>query len=73
MHLQRLDGDDSGRPVGAAVVRSLASGDIVLELGAADGPPVVRLTLSRSEAMRLIGATQDVLQSGGEEILMADD
>lgn len=73
MRLQRLDGDESNRPVGAAVVRGLGSGEIVLELGAADGPPIVRLTLSHSEAMRLIGATQSVLQSGGEEILIADD
>jgi hypothetical protein len=73
MRLQRLDGDESSRPVGAAVVRGLASGEIVLELGAADGPPVVRLSLSHSEAMRLIGATQSVLQSGGEEILITDD
>lgn len=73
MRLQRLDGDDVGRPVGAAVVRGLASGEIVLELGAADGPAIVRLTLSRSEATRLVGATQEVLQSGGEEILIVDD
>jgi len=73
MRLERLDGDETSRPVGAAVVRSLVSGEIVLELGAADGPPVARLTLSHSEAMRLIGATQTVLQTGGEAILIADD
>lgn len=73
MRLQRLDGDETSRPVGAAVIRSLPAGDFALELGAADGPPAFRLTLSRREAIQLVDATQTVLHDGGEEVLITDD
>ncbi len=73
MRLVRLDGEETGRAVGAAVVRAVGSGEIVLELGPADGPPLIRLTMSHAEAMRLTSATQAVVQGGGESILIADD
>ena len=73
MRLERLDGEETGRAVGAAVVRAVGSGEIVLEFGPADGPPHVRLTMSHTEAMRLTSATQAVVQSGGESILIVDD
>lgn len=73
MRLERLDGEETGRAVGAAVVRAVGSGEIVLEFGPADGPPLVRLTMSHSEAMRLTAATQAVAQGGGESILIVDD
>ena len=73
MRLERLDEDETGRAVGAAVVRAVGSREIVLELGPADGPPLVRLTMSHTEAMRLTAAAQAVVQSGGETILIVDD
>jgi hypothetical protein len=73
MRLERLDEDDAARAIGAAVVRSVGSREIVLEFGPADGPPLVRLTMSHSEAMRLTAAAQAVVQSGGETILIVDD
>ncbi|HKG27137.1 MAG TPA: hypothetical protein VKB09_15915 [Thermomicrobiales bacterium] len=73
MRLERLGGEETGRAVGAAVVRAVGAGELVLELGPADGPPLVRLTMSHTEAMRLAAATQAVVQSGGESILIVED
>ncbi|MEA2525673.1 MAG: hypothetical protein QOF01_1971 [Thermomicrobiales bacterium] len=73
MRLERLGGEEAGREVGAAVVRAVGAREIVLELGPADGPPLVRLTMSHTEAMRLTSAAQTVVQSGGESILIVDD
>ena len=59
--------------VGAAVVRAVPGGGVVLELGPADGPPHVRLSLSGAEAVRLSSTVRGVAASGGEEVLIVDD
>ena len=66
-------GAEGGRDIGAAVVRQHPGGGMVLELGPADGPPHVRLTLSTEEATRLTGAIQAVSGGRGEAIVMVDD
>ncbi|HEY8445682.1 MAG TPA: hypothetical protein VIL01_01095 [Thermomicrobiales bacterium] len=72
MRLERLDGDDINRPVGAAVVR-VSNGDIVLELGPADGPPLARLAMSHAEATRLAATLTSVVRGGGESVLIVED
>jgi hypothetical protein len=73
MRLEQRDGEETVRPVGAAVVRSVGGGDVVLELGPADGPPLMRLRMSYTEAMRLATAVQAVAHGGGESVLIVDD
>lgn len=72
MRLDHLDGDENSRTVGGAVVRAVSGGELVLELGPADGPPLVRLTMSAREATRLAAAVQSIVQSGGETVLIVD-
>ena len=59
--------------VGAAVARTAPGGGVMLELGPADGPPHLRLSLSSAEALRLASTVQNVAANGGEEILIVDD
>jgi hypothetical protein len=73
MRLEQRDGEETNRPVGAAVVRTVGGGDVVLELGPADGPPMMRLKMSATEAMRLAAAVQAVAHGGGESILIVED
>ena len=73
MRLEQRDGEETVRPVGAAVVRAVGGSDVVLELGPADGPPLMRLRMSHTEAMRLATAVQAVAHSGGESVLIVED
>ena len=57
--------------IGAAVLRSVPGGPILLELGPADGPAQVRLALNPQEAQRLIGGLRRVIADGGEAVVMA--
>ena len=66
-------GGEVGHDIGAAVVRAAPGGGVLLELGPADGPPHVRLSLTSAEALRLSATVRGVATSGGEEILLADD
>ncbi len=59
--------------VGAAVARTTPGGGVMLELGPADGPPHLRLSLSSAEALRLASTVQGVAANGGEGILIVDD
>jgi len=61
------------RDVGAAVVRAAQTGGLLLELGPADGPPMVRLSFSTAEAARLSNTLHTIGANGGEAILMVDD
>jgi hypothetical protein len=72
MRLERLDGEETHRQVGAAVVR-VSGGDVVLELGPADGPPLARLHMTHSEAVQLASTLQSVAHGGGESILIVED
>ncbi|MGH2562761.1 MAG: hypothetical protein ACRDJH_27185 [Thermomicrobiales bacterium] len=73
MQLDVMDDQVQIRPVGAAVVRAGRGGGVVVELGPADGPPHVRLSLSRDEAVRLCATIHSVAHGGGEEILIVDE
>lgn len=67
------DDGEGGRAIGAAVVRATPAGGLALEVGPADGPPLVRFHLSPAEASRLAAALQAVSSNRGEEIVMSDD
>lgn len=60
------------RAVNAAVIRADRTGTIKLELGPADGPPHVALSMSVDEAQRLNAALRAIGQNGGEEILLTE-
>ena len=66
-------GAELKRQVGAAVVRPSPTGGVLLELGPADGPPHVRLTLSAEEATRLSATVHAVAHGGSEAILLVED
>lgn len=60
------------RSVSAAVVHVNHGGGIVLEVGSADGPPHMRLTMTAREAHRLSAALRTIGTDGGEEILLTE-
>lgn len=67
------DDGNGGREVGAVVARAQPAGGIALEVGPADGPPVVRFSLSTAEATRFCATVQAVINGRDEEIMMMDD
>ncbi|MGI9253141.1 MAG: hypothetical protein ACR2J8_05305 [Thermomicrobiales bacterium] len=64
------DDGDGGRELGAIVVRAHPVGGAMIEVGAADGPPVVRFQFSAAEAQRIGAALQQVAGGGGESVLL---
>ncbi len=64
---------DGGREVGALVARATPTGGVAVEVGPADGPPLVRFAFTVAEATRLLAAVEAVINGRDEEILMADD
>lgn len=61
------------RDVGAVVARGTPGiKGVVLELGPADGAPLMRLVLSASDATRLAAMLHRMATDGGEEILIPD-
>ncbi len=67
------DDGDGGREIGALVARSTPTGGLSLDIGPADGPPLVRFAFTLAEATRLLAAVEAVINGRDEEILMADD
>lgn len=70
--LTDADGD-GGRAIGAVVVRAHPGGGMAVEVGPADGPPLVRFQFASTEAARLAAALQAVGGGRREEIVMEDD
>lgn len=68
-----VDDGDAGRPVGAVVVRAHPAGGLAIEVGPADGSPILRLMLASTEAARLAAAVQAVLNGRNEEVVMVED
>lgn len=67
------DDGEAGRAVGAVVVRAHPGGGLAVELGPADGPPVLRFRFATTEAGRLAAALQAVAGGRDEAIVMTDD
>jgi hypothetical protein len=72
MRIETLGGDETARPIGAIVVVKNGS-DILLDAGPADGLPILRVRLSRSEALQLSTNLRAVANGHGEEILLSED
>lgn len=71
MRLELLDHEDSQRVIGAIVVTK-DGGDISIDAGPADGLPLVRLKVSRAQALQLSANLRAVANGRDEEVLLAD-
>ena len=60
------------RGVGAVVARATPAGGLALEVGPADGAPLLRLVMSTSEASRLGATLQAVVNGRDEEIMITE-
>lgn len=67
-----LLGSDDARVIGAIVVTKDA-GEIAIDVGPADGPPTLRMTVSRSQALQLSANLRAVANGRDEEVLLADE
>lgn len=72
LNLSAADGEH-GREIGAIVARTRAAGGVELDIGPADGSPLLRFTLTSSEAARLMATVQAVINGRREEIMLAED
>ncbi len=61
------------REIGAVVARSSPAGGLTLEIGPADGAPILRLGLSKAEAHRLITTLESIINGRDEEIMLTED
>ena len=60
------------RDVGAVVARATPAGGVALELGPADGAPLLRLVMSAAEASRLSATLQAIVNGRDEEIMITE-
>ncbi len=70
MKLEYFDDDEPARTIGAVVLKLLRNGEIQLDLGPADGIPLVRLLMSRDEAFELGSALHGL---DGERVILIED
>jgi hypothetical protein len=73
MRLETVDGEETSRIIGAVVVRSNAGGDVIVDIGPADGPPLVRVRMDNDEAQEFSTAIKGVADGGDEAVLLVDD
>lgn len=71
MRLEFCESDDV-RALGAIVVAK-TSGDVAIDAGPADGPPHIRITISRSEALQLSANLRAVANGRDEEVLLSQE
>jgi hypothetical protein len=69
MRLELGDQEDNQRTIGAIVVTQ-EGGDISIDAGPADGLPIVRLKISRQEALKLSANLRAVANGRDEEVLL---
>jgi hypothetical protein len=68
--LERFDGEETSRIIGAVVLKSLPNGEIEVDFGPADGAPVVRIVMSQDEAFELGSALHGL---DDERVILVDD
>jgi hypothetical protein len=71
MRLELMDQEDNPRTIGAIVVTKDGS-DVSIDAGPADGLPLIRLKLSRAEALQLSANLRAVANGRDEEVLLGD-
>ena len=69
MRIELQDQDETQRTIGAIVVTQ-DGGDISIDAGPADGLPIVRLKISRQEALKLSANLRAVANGRDEEVLL---
>jgi hypothetical protein len=69
MRIELQDQEENQRTIGAIVVTQ-DGGDISIDAGPADGLPIVRLKISRQEALKLSANLRAVANGRDEEVLL---
>jgi hypothetical protein len=69
MRIELQDQEENQRTIGAIVVTQ-DGGDISIDAGPADGLPIVRLKVSRQEALKLSANLRAVANGRDEEVLL---
>jgi hypothetical protein len=69
MRIELQDQAENQRTIGAIVVTQ-DGGDISIDAGPADGLPIVRLKVSRQEALKLSANLRAVANGRDEEVLL---
>lgn len=70
MKIESFDGSETTRVIGAVVLRLLRNGEIQVDLGPADGVPLVRLRMSQDEAFELGSALHGL---DGERVILTEE
>lgn len=73
MRLEINDGDDTTRVIGAVVIRTTPAGDIYVDFGPADGPPLVSVSMSSDQAREMSTSLKGVADSGNEIVMIVGD
>lgn len=61
------------REIGAVVARAAPGGGLTVEIGPADGAPLLRIGLSKPEAQRLCNTLEAIIKGRDEEIMITED
>lgn len=70
MKIETFDDQESTRDIGAVVLKLLRNGEIQVDLGPADGVPIVRLHMTRDEAFELGSALHGL---DGERVILTEE
>jgi hypothetical protein len=72
MRLELLDHEDSQRTIGAIVVTKDGTDTVSIDAGPADGLPLVRIKVTRAQALQLSANLRAVANGRDEEVLLGD-
>ena len=72
MRLEFLDHEDSQRTIGAIVVTKDGTDTVSIDAGPADGLPLVRIKVTRAQALQLSANLRAVANGRDEEVLLGD-
>lgn len=70
MKIETFGDEEQIRGIGAVVLKLLRNGEIQVDLGPADGIPIVRLHMSRDEAFELGSALHGL---DGERVILTEE
>lgn len=73
MRLDPIGYGEEERAIGAIVVKSTPGGILTLDIGPADGAPLIRVELTTSESAQLSRMLQRVVSTGEETVIFAED
>ena len=73
MRLDPVGYDEEERVIGAIVVRATSEGRLTIDLGPADGAPLVQIELTNAEARNVANALHHAQETGEESVIIADN